>query len=483
MTAPDREGDVLDSAHAGRLVIRGGALRLIGYGAGIVATIASTAILLRYLDVADAGRYTTVVSLMAIVGGLVDAGMTNIGIREWVSRPEDERATVLRDLLGVRLAITLVGVALAVAFAVVAGYTPEMVAGTALAGGGLVLLILANTLQVPLQAELRLGTVAAVDVLRNVLTALLVAALAVAGAGLVALLAIPLPVGIPLLVIVALIVRRRAPLLPSVSVRRWRALLEDALPYALAITVSFIYVYLAVIVLGFVSSEHEVGIYSAAFRVFIVLVGLAGLVQQSAFPVLARSARDDRDRLHYATQRLLDGSLVLGGLVGLATAVGAPVAIDVIAGRQYGESVPVLRIQGAALTMTFLAVLGGFVLLSLHRYRAVLVVNALGLVTSVTFVVVLGSRHGATGAAWANLAGETLIAGAALWAVMRGGDGVRLGFGTALRVVPALAAGVVAAWLVPGGAVAETVAGVAVATGGMVLLRAVPEELLQAVRR
>ena len=193
--------------------------------------------------------------------------------------------------------------------------------------------------------------------------------------------------------------------------------------------------------------------------------------------MLARSARDDRDRLRYATQKLLDGSLVLGGLVGLATAVGAPVAIEIVAGPRYSDAVPALRLQGAALMMTFLAVLAGFSLLSMHRYRAVLVVNALGLVTSVVCVLALGARFGATGAGWANLAGETMIAVAGLVAVARGADGIPLGYGTALRVVPALAAGLLAAWLVPGGAVVETVAAVVVAGAGMVLLRAVPEEL------
>jgi O-antigen/teichoic acid export membrane protein len=477
------DGDVLDTARAGTLVIRGGALRVVGYAAGTVAMIGSTAILLRELDVADAGRYTTVISLMAIVGGLVDAGMTNIGIREWAARRGADRERTMRDLLGVRLAITLAGAVVAVAFAVAAGYSAAMIEGTALAGVGLVLLIYANTLQIPLQAELNLGTVAAIDVLRNVLTAVLVAGLALAGAGLVTLLAVPLPVGVVLVLVAGWAVRARMQRMPAIDLARWRALLADALPYALATTVAFIYVYLAVILLGFVSSDREVGIYSAAFRVFIVLVGLAGLVQQSAFPVLARSARDDRDRLRYATQRLLDGSLVLGGLVGLATAVGAPVAIEIVAGPRYSEAVPALRLQGAALTMTFLAVLAGFALLSMHRYRAVLVVNALGLVTSVTCVLTLGSAHGATGAGWANLAGETVVACAGLAAVARGADGVRLTFRPAVRVVPALAAGLLAAWAVPGGAVVETIAAVLVGAAGMVLCRAVPEELVQALRR
>jgi O-antigen/teichoic acid export membrane protein len=272
--------------------------------------------------------------------------------------------------------------------------------------------------------------------------------------------------------------RRRA-----VELDRWRVLLADALPYAVATAVGFIYVYLTVILLGFVSSDYEVGIFSAAFRVFIVLAGVAGLVQQSAFPVLARAAVDDHDRLRYAVQKLLDGSLVLGGMLALATSVGAPIAIDAMAGSRFDASVGVLRIQGAALLMTFVAALTGFALLSLHRYRAVLVVNALALVTSILFVLILGSNHGAHGAAWANLAGETVLGVAGLVALARGTEGIRLKYVGALRVAPALAAGVIVALLVPGGPAVETVAAVVVCGVVMILTRAVPEEILQAVRR
>jgi O-antigen/teichoic acid export membrane protein len=481
--SPELEDDVLGTARAGNLVIRGSAQRVVGYGLGTLAAVVSTAVLLRHLSVEDAGRYNTVVALLAVVGGLVDAGMTNIGLREWARRTGEDRSRVMRDLLGVRVAITVAGVVVAVGVAALAGYTAEMIAGTALAGVGLILLIVANTLQIPLGAELQLGAVAAIDVLRNVFTAVLIAGLAIAGAGLVTLLAVPLPVGIALVAVAGFLVRGRMPRRPAVELERWRVLLADALPYAVATAVGFIYLYMTVILLGFVSSDYEVGIFSAAFRVFIVLGGVAGLVQQSAFPVLARAARDDRDRLHYAVQRLLDGSLVLGGMLALATAVGAPIAIDAMAGARFEASVPVLRIQGAALMMTFLAALTGFALLSMHRYRAVLIVNALALVTSIVFVLVLGAADGATGAAWANLAGETVLSVAGLVALARGTDGVRLRYGSVLRVAPALAVGVAVALLVPGGAVVETAAAVVACGLVMILTRAVPEEILLARRR
>jgi Na+-driven multidrug efflux pump len=157
--------------------------------------------------------------------------------------------------------------------------------------------------------------------------------------------------------------------------------------------------------------------------------------------------------------------------------------IDAMAGSRFDASVPVLRIQGAALFMTFMVALMSFALLSLHRYRAVLIVNAIALCTSTVLVLVLGAADGATGAAWANLVGETVLSVAGAVALAQGPDGVRLRLGSVLRVAPALAVGVVVALVVPGGALLDTVAALVACGIVLLLTRAIPEEIVAAVRR
>ena len=49
--------DVLADSTAGAKAIRGGALRVVGYGAGMVLTAVTSVALLRYLGVDDFGRY------------------------------------------------------------------------------------------------------------------------------------------------------------------------------------------------------------------------------------------------------------------------------------------------------------------------------------------------------------------------------------------------------------------------------------------
>jgi O-antigen/teichoic acid export membrane protein len=477
--SPRGDDDVLDSSAAGGVVIRGSALRVAGFVAGTAISVAASAVLLRYLGVIGAGRYTTVISLLAIVAGLTDAGLANIGIREFSARTGTSRDQFMRDILGLRLALTLAGVTLATAFAVVAGYTGPMVAGTLAGGAGLFFIVLYGTFAIPLNARLRLGAVTLLELLRNALSAVLLAGLALAGASLLALLAVPLPVGLALVLAAYPLVRRDMAWRPSISIRRWGELMRELLPYAVATAVGFLYVYLTVIVLGLVASEREVGIFSAAFRVFIVLGGASSLLAQAAFPVLARAARDDADRLAYGTQRLLEGSFVVAALAGLGTAFAAPVAIEVIAGGGgFEDAVGVLELQAVAFAGTFPAAVGAFAVLAQGRYVAVLVVNAAALVVSLGTTLALGT---AEGAAVANIAGELTLLAGYLIALVTGPERIDLRLGLAPRIGLAAAAGVAAGLVAPGPSVVRTAAALGVFGVVVVLVRGVPDEIHHAL--
>ena len=474
--------DILDRPEAGPAIIRGGVLRIVGFGAGLLVSVASAVVLLRYLSVADFGRYTQVVALLTIVAGLTEAGMTSIGVREYSVRKGEDAAALVRNLLGIRLVLTTAGVAVALGFGVAAGYTEAMLAGLVLAGAALVFQILQGTIGVPLQSSLRLGWVTALDLLRQGGTAGALVAAVAGGAGLTVLLAAPLPVAASLLVLTAWLVRGQLALRPAFDRATWNALLAVTLPFAAATAVGVIYAYVTVVLMSLVSTEHETGIFGAAFRVFSVIVSVPGLLVMTAFPLLARSARDDRVRFGYAVQRLFEVCVILGIGVALVTVVGAAPIIEVIAGPRYADSVPVLRVHGIALLASFVVALAGFALLSLRRHRAILIANGAALCAAVTLTLLLAPSHGALGTVYANLAGEAMLLAGYVLALRTGEDGLRISLELMPRVVLAAAAGVAAGVLVDvEPAIAAALAGAAYA-GGLVLLRAVPAEILQALR-
>ena len=111
------EPDVLDTPAAGRLIIRGGALRFASYLAVVALSVIPVAILTRYLGVVRFGQYATIISLVTVVSVVTDAGMSGLGTREWAVRKGADRDTLMRDLLGLRIALTLAGVVFAIAVA------------------------------------------------------------------------------------------------------------------------------------------------------------------------------------------------------------------------------------------------------------------------------------------------------------------------------------------------------------------------------
>ena len=474
---------VLDEPTAGGKIIRGSLLRTGAYGIGVALGIVSAALMTRHLGVVDFGRYVTVFSIVAVAAGLSEAGMSNIGVREYSVREGADRDELMRNLLGLRIALSSLAAAVAVAFAAAAGYPGVMVAGTALAAAGLLITTIQQTLGVPLTAGLRLGWTAALDLLRQAGTVFVVVALVLGGAELLPFLAAPIPVALALLAVTAVLVHGAVPFIPALDPRAWGGLLRLVLPYAAASAVGAVYVYLVVVITSLVADARETGYFGASFRVFMVVATIPGVLVASAFPVLARAARDDRLRLKYALQRLWDISLLVGTGAAVVTAVGAGVAIELVAGAGYEQSVSVLRILALAIVASFLVATWGYGLLSLAAYRSLLVANAIALGLSATLALALTPEYGADGAAVATVVGEWGLALAYGFLLMRPRPDLRVDPKLLPRV--AVAAGLAAAVvLIPGlSEPVELVAAAAVYLAAIVALRAVPIEIWAALRR
>lgn len=474
--------DILDTPEAGGQIVRGGALRVAGYGAGSGLAVISAAVLTRYLGPADFGRYSVVFALLTIVTGIADAGTATLGVREHSVRRAEAGWVFLRHLLGIRLLIGGIGVAGALAFALVAGYDATMVVGTAVGGLGLILMLVYGTLSIPLQSALRLGWVTNLDLLRQAATMVGLVVLALAGAGIVPLLAVPIPVGVLLIVATTALIERRGSWSPMVDREEWARIARLTLPFAAAAISGVIYAQTSVIALSIVGTERDTGLFAAAFRVYFVLATVPGLLVASAFPLLARASRDDRERLSYAVTRLWEVSLILGAGTALVTAVAAPFALDIVAGSGYSAAVEELRLLSIALFATFVIALGGFTLLSLERYRSLVAANLIGLVVSAVLAASLGASQGETAGAIAVVCADLTLAALYLVALARGGDGIQLAGWIVFKVLIA-AAVASATLLIPGlPVIAQAVVIGAVFGGAIVALRAVPDELIEAVR-
>lgn len=473
---------ILDSREAGGTALRGGLLRTAAFAGSLLLGLISAPLVIRQLGAAEFGRYASVLAVIAIVTGLTEGGVNTVALRELSSAGgPQERAQAMRDLLGLRMVLSVAGIGVAVGFAVVAGYGGTLVLGTLLAGVGMLLSVTQTLLGMVLQARLRFGLASAIDLSRGLLTVLLIVALVLLDAGVLAFLAIVIPAALLALVLTMLVVRDTTALRPAFHPSRWVPMLRQTAVFAVAVAVNTVYFRLTLVIMSILATAQETGYFAISFRVIEVLVAVPVILIGAAFPIVMRAIRDDRERYDAASARLFELALLVGVLASLALALAAPFIIEVLAGSADHPSTDVLRIQALAMIASFVAGATGVPLLALRRNRETVIANVSSLIVVVALGLVLIPIRGAQGAAIAAvLADFTLAVVNTVYLVRRGGP--LLPFRSVPIIVGAGAAGYGAGLLVGIHPLVQTAVGIAVFLGLLLLLGRFPPEVREVLR-
>ena len=474
---PAPPADLIDSTAAGPAAMRGGFLRIASFAGSLIIGLASAPLLVRHLGEIEFGRYSTALAVIAIVAGLTEGGVTTVALRELsVTKEPAEARRLMSDLLGLRIVLSTAGLAVAVAFTAVAGYGQTLTLGVLLAGVGMILAATQGLLAVVLQSRLRFGWAALIELARGIVGIGLIVVLVLVGQGTIEFLAVAIPVGAMALALTVPLVRGQTSLRPAFAPRRWLALLREVLVIALAVAVYALYFRVTLLVTSLVSTADETGYFAISFRLMEALIGIPILLIGAAFPIISRSARDDRERFEYATRRIYELSLFLGGLMALGLLLSAPFAIEVLVGTSDHPSVEVLQIQSVALAAGFVVAATSFPLLGMRRHRELLVANSVALLLAAVLALALAPSLGAVGAAIAAVTADFVLAGTTTVMLLRRG-GPPLPLSAVPVTLAAALCGYGAAWLVGIHPVVDAVVGCIVFLAVLVLLRRFPPEL------
>jgi O-antigen/teichoic acid export membrane protein len=480
---PDADQDVLRSSGAGGHVIRGSALRVAANLAGIVLGLLTAALLLRHLGVEDSGRYVTVLSLIGIAVSVVENGLNVTASNELARLDPAERRSLVGHVLAQRMLVAPLALLALVGFSAIAGYPGEMVAGTALAGAGILAIAIANSLLVPLTVELRNGGFAFVEFLRQAITLAGVALLVALGAQLTPFFAVQIAVAIAVAVAVPVIVGRQGLVRPSFHADTQRALLASALPVAIAFALGQVYFRLVIVLMSLISSPQQTGYFGGSLRAMEALITVPILVAGVALPVLTAAAREDGTRFRHAIEGLSEGAVIGGVLVVLVTVRAAEPVMAAIGGEAFRPAGDVLRIQVGALAFVALYQIWTVGLVALGRQRQLILTNALALLALTAYAAALVPAFGARGGAAASVLGDATLACLIYWRLHVSAGRMTVSLGFLGRV--ALAAAVASTPLLLSGIpnlLAAALAG-AVFLGFGWLVGMVPEELSRELGR
>jgi O-antigen/teichoic acid export membrane protein len=468
--------DVLDRSDAGAKVIRAGVIRAITYGTTILLTGAAVPLMTRHLGAVEFGQFVTASTIVTIVGGVTELGLSGVGTREYALATPTERRGLLANLLGLRTALTLLGLAVVAPLMLLAGYPAVVIEGMLVSGLGLILLNVQQTYSISLTAQLSWGAYSVLELLNSVVVAGATVLLVLIGAHLFSFFFVSVASSAAALAGSVVYLRGKVALAPRFDLDRWRPLIRDTLPYSAAVMVGILYPRVGLLAVSLISNAHQTGYYATAFKVVEVIGGTSGLIAGSAFPIFARAGRDDHERLRYAVSKVSDTVLIAGAYLTFSLVVAAPFIIEVIGGEGYGPTTPVLRIQAVALLGGFLGTTWSYTLLSLRFHGALLRVTSAGLVISICLSLALVPSLGAEGASIAAVVSEFVVAGGYVAALLRERRDLRPGLGVLPQVLLASCAGA-AVLLLPVPAVAQWAIGSLIYLGLLALTHAFPPEL------
>ncbi|MFF9816433.1 polysaccharide biosynthesis C-terminal domain-containing protein [Streptomyces sp. NPDC014006] len=365
-------------------------------------------IIVRSLSPVDFGKFTFIFSILGMLSIITDLQIGRIAVVRLSSGLNDPGRFGGNYVL-LRLALGVVGYALAVGFVAAAGYPADVVRATAVAGVVVVVATPANAYNAVFEARMRLRPIAFATALGAVGQLALTAAIAAAG-GTVLLFAIPV-VLCELLEITskATAAHRVMPLRYRIDLPEWWSLIREAVPLSIGAGLMLVYYRIDAVMLTKLDSFTAAGAYGVAYK-FVDLAHSASLyVGMAVLPLLARTWPHQPAAFRAATGRAAFLLSVLGGLLVCEFTVFAESVIRTLYGARYAPAADAARLVVASECVAFFTFLAFNCLVAAGRNRRYPLVTLLGLLVNVALNLVAIPRWSYLGAAVSTLVTDVMV--------------------------------------------------------------------------
>ncbi|MFC1686682.1 flippase [Patescibacteria group bacterium] len=392
-----------------RKVFYNTAVQIVGKFFAIAISVGMVMVLTRYLGTEGYGDYATILTYLGFAGIVVDMGFYSITVRE-ISKPKANIPRIVGNVLSLRtfLSILLFGGAIGLIFLL--PYSMNIKLGVTIASLAYLFISLRQIGVSVFQAKLKMGNNVIIDLVTRIVNFVLVFVLVWQGYGLLAVLgALIIANGLGF-ILTMILARRFTKVSFRIDKKIWKSLFWQAVPMAIALVLIKIYFQVDIIFLSFMKGSHDVGIYSAAYKVLEVLITVPAMFVASVLPSLSfHVVKKHFKRIKHLFQRSFDVLALMAFPVTVGGILLAKPIMKFVAGDQFEGSEKVLVWILIALSFIFLNTLMGNAMLAYHKQHRLIWQGVLGVVVNVGLNLILIPRYSYLGAAAATLITEGLV--------------------------------------------------------------------------
>jgi O-antigen/teichoic acid export membrane protein len=405
---------------------------------GVAVTIA----LVRGLGTRGFGEWSTLLSILTIVGYLGSLGLNDVALRHAALDPEHESmwisAMVALQLI-ISVPVTLVTIAVGV------GITTGSSQIAAVLLACTCLFTALGSVRLVFQLRVRNSWNAGFELVNGILWAIAVLSIAAAGGGIVAF-------GLAFLATTAIVnvaqfALARGQLRFGLSGQRSaiRELIVVGVPFAIASLLYLAYTQIDQVLVYELAGARQAGLYGAANRMLDRALVIPTSILATLFPMIASAFRDDLMRMRGLVQTAAEVLLTATvPFVCLVAVIARPLMV-LLFGPQFAEAGAALTIFMVVFAASGFSFIAGDLVIVLGIQRRYIFYALAGLVVNVVLNVLLIPPFGFLAAAWVSLVTEVVVIGLALHRCLSMIE-LRLRYGRIIRILATSGVGGLAAF-------------------------------------
>lgn len=196
---------------------------------------------------------------------------------------------------------------------------------------------------------------------------------------------------------------------PLIDVNFIKSTLLGVWPISLTLILNTIYFRFDSFLLTYLKTFSEVGVYNVAYQLFQLILVLPTFIMNGYYPILVR-LRSNNEVIFWKQLRLGFLIMIGIGLIGaIFTFLLSPIVLPFITGEGFLGSVDALRILAVSLPAFFGSALLMWALITLKKYKTVLLIYLAGLILNLSLNYLLIPAYSYYATSWVTSITEYLI--------------------------------------------------------------------------
>lgn len=225
---------------------------------------------------------------------------------------------------------------------------------------------------------------------------------------------VPLAVAVSAIVSTSILLRRaRADFdigLPRYMPEEWRKFLPVCVTLGMASVMLMIYDHIDTVMLRYMRTEAEVGLYVASYRLMAISMSFLVVLAQVFFPLFSGTANGDSSQTQRYAQWMANSSIALALPISTGGFLLARPICELVMGARYSGAEFLLRWLMLNLLSGSAAVLFSSRLVPINRERQYLGCVATGAATNIILNFIFIPKFGAIAAVFTTIAAQTVVA-------------------------------------------------------------------------